>query len=60
MTATSQHEQLFETFKDFFGDWKNDIVSYEPEDEGSIIVVLNFGVKRFGVTSKGDYFMETL
>ena len=60
MTVTDQHEKLFETFKDFFAGWKNDIISYDPEDGSSIIVVLSFGVKRFGQDSKGDYFMETL
>ena len=55
-----QQNKLFETFKEFFGSWKKDIVSVVPEDDSSIIVALTFSVKRFGQTKSGDYFMETL
>lgn len=51
---------LLETFKEFFGSWAKDIVEVIPEDGSSIIVKLTFSTKRFGRTSNGSYFMETL
>ncbi len=51
---------LLKTFKEFFGSWAKDIVEVIPEDRSTIIVKLTFSTKRFGQTSNGSYFMETL
>lgn len=57
---SEMQNELLETFKEFFGSWKKDILEVIPEDESSIIVKLTFSTKRFGRTSNGSYFMETL
>ena len=57
---SEMQNDLLETFKEFFGSWKKDILEVIPEDGSSIIVKLTFSTKRFGRTSNGSYFMETL
>lgn len=57
---SEMQNELLETFKEFFGSWKKDILEVTPEDGSSIVVKLTFGTKRFGITSNGSYFMETL
>ena len=57
---SEKQNELLSTFKEFFGSWANDILEVTPEDGSSIVIKLTFGKKRFGMTSSGSYFMETL